>query len=58
MNALHEFWRRTQEMKGSPDADLDDLSTSESTESYDGWFNKIAAIAGTFAGAIGRVYFS
>ena len=58
MNALQEFWRGTQEMKESPDADLDDLSTSVSTESDYGWFNKIAAIAGTFAGAIGRVYFS
>ena len=58
MNALHEFWRDTQEMKESPDVDLDDLGTTGSTESDDGWLNKVAAIAGTFAGAFGRVYFS
>ena len=58
MNALHQFWNGTQETKETSDAGSNDLDTSERTQANVSWSDRIAAMAGTFAGAFGRVYFS
>ena len=56
MNALHQFWNGIQESKETPDGNLTDVDASELTQSNESWLDRIAAIAGTLAGAFGKVY--